>query len=208
VLAAVVVAATSYGLGTLETRTGEHRIGDRHAVTSLDAVRSPGAGNHSPRADPSVSPSIAPQALAQARALRALLVHSAADKQAIAGAVAQLTSCRHLAAGVATFEDAAQSSDRLLERAAELPVGLLPGGGAAIASFSQALRAAAEADRAYVAWGQARHKVHHQCRGGQALRLQAVRLSSASHDPKQRTAAAWNLIATQLGLPTISWTIL
>ncbi|WGL51581.1 zinc ribbon domain-containing protein [Nocardioides sp. BP30] len=211
-VAAVLVAAVSYGLGTLAAgRDGD----DRRSTTGTGAGTgtATGAATDAPgtsaSADPSSGASIDPQALAQARALRALLGRSAADKQKIAVAAGELETCRHLHQAVQTFEEAASSRDRLVTQVADLRVGLLPGGGAAVASFTDALRAAADADRAYVRWGEARHKGrHHTCRGGGSLRSAAVRSSSASHAPKQQTAQAWNVIAAQFGLARISWTSL
>jgi hypothetical protein len=205
--AAVVVAGVSYGLGTIADRGGDHH--DDRAGQPTTGASSGAAGSDTSAPTPSSSP-LDPQALAQARALHTLIDHSAADKQRIAAAAAQLQGCRHPKQAIQTFEDAASSRDRLVDQAADLQVGLLPGGGAAVASFSQALRASADADRAYVAWGQARHKVrrHHHvlCRGGKSLQRTAVQLSSASHAAKQRTAQEWNVIAAQFGLPRITWT--
>ncbi|WP_051068659.1 zinc ribbon domain-containing protein [Nocardioides sp. Iso805N] len=197
--AAVLVAAVSYGLGTIADG-GD----DTPAATAPGSRASTGA---SETGQPSPSASTAdPQALAQAKALHILLGRSAADKEKIAVAASELETCRHLPQAVQTFEDAAASRDRLFEQVADLQVGLLPGGGAAVASFSDALRAAADADRAFVAWGQARHKGrHHTCKGGKPLQRAAVGLSSASHAPKQQTAQAWNVIATQFGLAKITW---
>ena len=175
--------------------------------------------------------------MAQAKALYALISQSASDKQRIAVAAGQLQRCENIPQAIQTFEEAAESRDRLVARAAQLQIGLLPGGGAAIADLSAAARAAAAADRAYVAWGQARHlvriklpqhlkgtsrrlsagnghnKTHRPrprfrevCRGGAELEAKAVRLSTASHGAKQETATAWNLVAAQFGLPTITWT--
>ena len=206
--AAVVVAGVSYGLGTIADRGDD--ANDTGTTPGASSGASGGAtSNDSTAPTPSTSP-LDPQALAQARALHTLIDHSAADKQRIAAAAAQLQGCRHVKQAIQTFEDAASSRDRLVDQAADLQVGLLPGGGAAVASFSQALRASADADRAYVSWGQARHKVkrhHHvRCRGGKSLQQDAVRLSSASHAAKQQTAQAWNVIAAQFGLPRITWT--
>lgn len=227
--AAVVVGAASYGLGTVADGSDER--------PTAGATRSTGAGSGtegSTTSAPTTGPaspaaSLDPQALAQARALHTLIAHSATDKQRIAAAAAQLRDCRHLQQAIQTFEDAADSRDRLVDQAAGLQVGLLPGGGAAVASFSQAERAAADADRAYVAYGQARHKVrrevhehgHHghgdrhghpqvevSCRGGTDELHEAVRLSSASHAPKQATAQAWNIVAAQFGLSRVTWSSL
>lgn len=201
--AAVLVAAVSYGLGTMADG-GD----DTPVATAPGSSASTGASTGaSQTGQPSPSASAAdPQALAQAKALHILLGRSAADKQKIAVAASELETCRHLPQAVQTFEEAAASRDRLVEQVADLQVGLLPGGGAAVASFSDALRASADADRAYVAWGQARHKGrHHTCKGGKLLQRAAVRLSSASHAPKQQAAQAWNVIATQFGLSKITW---
>lgn len=207
-VAAVVVAAISYALGSVVD--GGHT--GRPSATSSAGTGVAGSDSAAPTGTPSPIASPDPQALAQARALRTLIVHSATDKQRIAAAATQLASCRHLAQAVQTFEDAAASRDGLVDQASGLQVDLLPGGGAAIASFSKALRAAADADRAYVAWGQARHKVRHhkhvRCVGGNDLQRTAVRLSTASHAPKQQTAQEWNVIAARFGLPRITWTSL
>lgn len=173
--AAVLVAAVSYGLGTMADG------GDTPVATAPGSSASTGASTGaSQTGQPSPSASAAdPQALAQAKALHILLGRSAADKQKIAVAASELETCRHLPQAVQTFEEAAASRDRLVEQVADLQVGLLPGGGAAVASFSDALRA--------------------------SLQRAAVRLSSASHAPKQQAAQAWNVIATQFGLSKITW---
>lgn len=215
--AALFVAAISYGLGSLAEHAG------RPEASSTG--RTEPTSDSTPRRSPSAKASVDPQAMAQARALYTLISQSATDKQRIATAAGQLQRCDHVAQAIETFQDAAASRDRLVEQAASLDVGLLPGGGAAIADLSAALRAAAEADRAYVAWGETRHEVtvevgpppghghgnkhkqeHRQvCRGGPELEAQAVRLSAASHGAKQETARAWNIVAAQFGLPTITW---
>jgi hypothetical protein len=208
--AAVVVGAVSYGLGTLATGDDDRHPTAASSADTDDPTTEAASGSSSPRA------SRDPQALAQARALHTLIAHSATDKQRIAAAAAELQGCRHVEQAIQTFQDAAASRDRLVDQAAELQVGLLPGGGSAVAHFSQAERAAADADRAYVSYGQARHKVRHKahhhvhvsCRGGKDELRQAVRLSSASHAPKQATAQAWNVIAAQFRLPKVTWTSL
>lgn len=213
VAAAIAVGAVSYGLGTL---VDEDTGGPTAGSTGSADPRIGGAPSHKP------TPKVAadPQAIAQAKALYVLISRSASDKQRIAVAAGQLQRCDHIDQAIQTFADAAGSRDRLVEQAAGLQVGLLPGGGAAIADLSAAARAAGDADRAYVAWGESRHLVrvripHHgkhgprfreACRGGAALEARAVRLSTASHGAKQETATAWNLVAAQFGLPTITWT--
>ena len=197
---------------------GDKGEADRPGDASALAGPTSSAGASSPSQKPTTGTATDPEALAQARALHTLIDHSAADKHRIAVAASQLQTCRHLKQGIHAFEDAAASRDQLVDEASGLQVGLLPGGGAAIASFSKALRASADADRAYVAYGQKRHKVpagkrrHHRqpmkCTGGKKLLQQAVRLSSASHAAKQRTAKEWNLIATQFKLPKVVWTSL
>lgn len=220
--AALFVAAVSYGIGTVT----EHS--DRSTASGTGGGGATAAP--SPRRSPSAKASADPQAVAQARALHTLIAQSATDKQRIATAAAQLQACDHVAQAIETFQDAAASRDRLVDQAAGLEVGLLPGGGAAIADLGSALRAAAQADRAYVAWGETRHKVtvtvpgsgkahgkghgkkrrppqHRRvCRGDAELEANAVRLSTASHGAKQESARAWNIVAAQFGLPTISWT--
>ncbi|MGZ4453004.1 MAG: zinc ribbon domain-containing protein [Nocardioides sp.] len=214
-VAAVAVGAVSYGLGTL---VDEDATVPTNARTGSSEPTAPGdapSGRHTARA------AADPEAMAQAKALYALISQSASDKQRIAVAAGQLQRCDHIEQAIQTFADAAGSRDRLVEQAAGLEVGLLPGGGAAVADLSAAARAAGDADRAYVAWGESRHTVrvkvpHHRkhhgprfhevCRGGDELEARAVRLSSASHGAKQKTATAWNLVAAQFGLPTITWT--
>lgn len=231
--AAVVVGAASYALGTAAVQD------DGNATVGSPVSTAPGLNETAPASPkPSAKVSLDPQAMAQARALHTLISQSATDKQRIAAAAGQLQRCDHLPQAIQTFEDAAASRDRLVDQAGGLQVGLLPGGGAAIAHFSAALRAAADADRAYVEWGESRHKVrikvpappaphgkHGQparhgkghghdakptfrevCRGQADLEAKAVRLSAASHGAKQETATAWNLVAAQFGLPTVTWT--
>jgi hypothetical protein len=150
---------------------------------------------------PTVSAAPDPAALAQAAALRKLLTDSADDKRAIAAAAAQLNGCAHLKRAVQAFADAAHSRSVLVTRANALQIGLLPGGGQAVASLTRALRASARADQAYVDWGRSLHRghgKHHRCRGDDALRARATRLSSESHAPKQATADAWNVIAASV----------
>ena len=210
VVAALTVVTGAYALGTA---TAGHTTGSVSAQPPTGGGPTAGATDGDPgdgATGPSgtASPSVSPAALAQARALHDLLTHSAADKKAIAVAASQLQGCRHLPRAIRAFQSAAASRQRLVTKAAGLQIGLLPGGGEAVASLSQALRAAADADDAYVAWGQARHRVGSSCRGGKALRAQAVQLSAASHAPKQAAADAWNVIAAQTGLPAITWTSL
>jgi hypothetical protein len=221
--AAVVVGAASYALGTAAVQD------DGDTTNGATGSTAP-ALNDTTGSPKSPKPSIDPQAMAQARALHTLIAQSATDKQRIATAAAQLQRCDHVQQAIQTFEDAAASRDHLVDQAAGLDVGLLPGGGAAVSHFSAALRAAAEADRAYVAWGESRHNVRikvpaphpkgkgkrhgHKakptyrevCRGGDALEAKAVQLSTASHGAKQETATAWNVVAAQFGLPTVTWT--
>ena len=211
-MAAVVVGAVSYGLGTLV---------DQDSGTPASARTGVAEPPVAPSSRPTARVSADPEAMAQAKALYALISQSASDKQRIAVAAGQLQRCDHVDQAIQTFADAAGSRDRLVEQAAGLQVGLLPGGGAAVADLSAAARAAGDADRAYVSWGESRHLVrvkvrhhgkHHDprfrrvCRGGAALEARAVRLSAASHGAKQKTASAWNLVAAQFGLPTITWT--
>ena len=214
----MLVAVISFGLGTLVSHNDDKSDDAGPAGNGNTQVTPAASSGSSPSRPPKTGPSPDPEALAQARALHTLIDHSAADKHRIAVAAGQLQSCRHVRQGIQAFEDAAASRDQLVDQASDLQVGLLPGGGAAIASFSKALRASADADRAYVAFGQKRHKVphgrrrhHHQpmkCTGGKNLEQQAVRLSAASHAAKQQTAKEWNLIAKQFKLPKVAWTSL
>ena len=216
----MLVAVVSFGLGVLTNDDDDNGHGAGQAGRGGAAVGSGTTGGEdSAGQHPTTGTSPDPQALAQAQALHTLIDHSAADKHRIAVAAAQLQSCRHVKQGIHAFEEAADSRDQLVDDAAGLQVGLLPDGGAAIASFSEALRASADADRAYVAYGQKRHQVasgkrrhHHRprmtCTGGRNLLQTAVRLSSASHSAKQQTAKEWNLIAAQFKLPKVAWTSL
>lgn len=202
--AALVVAAASFGLGLLTTHHD-----DRPSVSAPPVTPSTSPGK--PTTSPTVSAAPDPAALAQAAALRKLLTDSADDKRAIAAAAAQLNGCAHLKRAVQAFADAAHSRSVLVTRANALQIGLLPGGGQAVASLTRALRASARADQAYVDWGRSLHRghgKHHRCRGDDALRARATRLSSKSHAPKQATADAWNIIAAQFGLPSIHWSSL
>jgi hypothetical protein len=199
-----MVAAASFGLGLLTTHGG-----DSHSVSAPSIAATGPTGK--PTVSPTVSAAPDPAALAQADALRALLADSAADKRAIAAAAAQLNGCAHLNRAVQAFTEAAHSRGALVARAHDLQIGLLPGGGQAVASLARALQASARADRAYVDWGRSLHRghgKHHRCRGDDALHARATRLSSASHAPKQDAAEAWNVIAAQFGLPTIHWSSL
>lgn len=201
---ALVVAAASFALGLLTT----HRD-DRQPASAPPAASS--APADTPTVSPTVSAAPDPAALTQAGALRRLLTDSADDKRAIAAAAAQLNGCAHLNRAVRAFADAAHSRDVLVARARDLQIGLLPGGGQAVASLTRALQASARADQAYVDWGRSLHRgagQHHRCRGDDALRARATRLSSQSHAPKQAAADAWNVIAAQFGLPTIHWSSL
>lgn len=200
---ALVVAAASFALGLLTT----HRD-DRQSASAPPASSAPA---DTPTVSPTVSAAPDPAALTQAGALRRLLTDSADDKRAIAAAAAQLNGCAHLNRAVRAFTDAAHSRDVLVARARDLQIGLLPGGGQAVASLTRALQASARADQAYVDWGRSLHRgagQHHRCRGDDALRARATRLSSQSHAPKQAAADAWNVIAAQFGLPTIHWSSL
>jgi hypothetical protein len=199
-----VVAAASFGLGLLTT----HHGGEQPGATPPSSPTTP---TGKPTMSPTVSAAPDPAALAQAGALRKLLTDSADDKRAIAAAAAQLNGCAHLNRAVQAFADAARSRDTLVTRANALQIGLLPGGGQAVASLTRALRASARADQAYVAWGRSLHRghgKHHRCRGDDALHARATRLSSKSHAPKQAAADAWNVIAAQFGLATIHWSSL
>lgn len=202
--AALVVAAAAFGLGLLTTHHDDQ-----------PPAAAPSVGASSPAGKLTTSPTVSaapdPAALAQAGALRKLLTDSADDKRAIAAAAAQLNGCSHLKRAVQAFSDAASSRNALVTRAGALQIGLLPGGGQAVASLTRALQASARADQAYVDWGRSLHRghgKHHRCRGDDSLRARATRLSSKSHAPKQATADAWNVIAVQFGLATIHWSSL
>lgn len=208
--AALVVAAASFGLGMLTDHHDDH---PETAPVATSGTPSAGLGASSSPGTPTTSASAAPDpaALKQANALASLLTDSAADKRAIAAAAAELSSCHHLTKAVQAFTQAAQSRSALVTRASELQIGLLPGGGQVVASLTKALQDSAAADQAYVAWGRTLHRgtgKHHRCKGDDSLRTRATDLSTASHAPKQATAKAWNLIASQFGLQQIAWSSL
>lgn len=137
--------------------------------------------------------------LAQASRIDALLTRSGHVRHGIGGAISAISGCTDIGAAVITLRRAAEVRTRILIALASTPVSALPHGSAAVADLRRAMRASANADRHYAAWGKAVAGCHGHAPHDAALAA-ALQSDSAATVAKQRFADEWNPIAARYGL--------
>jgi hypothetical protein len=138
--------------------------------------------------------------LAQASIIAGYLTTSGRARPGIGAALSAISDCTNIASAVTTLHNAANIRTRILTALTSLDVSALPNGAAAVADLGRAMRASADADGHYAAWGQAVAGCHgHAPHNAEfAAALQSGTVADAA---KQRFADEWNPIAATYGLP-------
>lgn len=171
-------------------------------ATPSSAVSSPPSASASAPGSASASTTAAShqRGMAQASAIAGYLTQSGQARRGIGTAISAISSCTNIASAVTALRNAADVRTRIVTALPSADVSALPNGAAAVADLGQALRASAEADQHYAAWGQSVAGCHgHAPRNAE---LSAAQQSdTVATAAKQRFADEWNPIAATYGLP-------
>ena len=186
------------------------RIGHRgtaHAVPAISvAFTTTSVASPSGATSPSTSGSRAtraadPQrAAAQASTIDGYLTTSRQERPDVGAAISAIRGCTHITSAVAALQHAADVRSRIVTALGSADVSALPNSAvAAVADLGRAMRASADADRLYAAWGLTvagchRHAPHN------AEFAAALQSGTAADAFKQRFADEWNPIAAMYGL--------
>ncbi|MFB7915276.1 hypothetical protein [Streptomyces sp. NPDC056061] len=145
--------------------------------------------------------------LDQARGLGDLLDRNKGNRGGVGEAVRQMTTCpgsSGLRDAKAVFEKAATERDELLRDLAALDRDLLPG--SMVDSLETGWRASADADRAYASLSD---EVQYDCTPEDVTSSsqweEASRANTRATGAKKDFASAWNDLAQEHGLDTVSW---
>jgi hypothetical protein len=198
-----------------------HQIGHRHAANATQALaagRTPTDGTSTsgavsssaaaPRSTPasrSASTSGPTRAanhrrgLAQASMIDRYLTASGQARHRIGAAINAISRCTNIPSAVTRLQSAARVRSRIVTTLASADVTALPGGAAAVADLRRAMRASANADRQYAAWGRAVAGCHGHAHGN-AQFAAAQRSDAVATAAKGRFADEWNPIAARYGL--------
>jgi hypothetical protein len=206
VVAALVVLAV---IGVLAvTRAG--RRGPAHATPAISAAFTPTSGASpygatSASKSGSASKSASTRAVdrqrgaAQASTIAGYLTSSRQARPGVGAAISAIRSCTNIAAAVTALQNAADVRSRIVTALATADVSALPNGAAAIADLGRAMRASADADRHYAAWGQTVTGCHGRAPHNAEFAA-ALQSGTAADAFKQRFADEWNPIAAMYGL--------
>jgi hypothetical protein len=207
VLAGLVVLAVIVGLAA-------SRIGHRGAASATTAITtavltptggsSPsGAASSSATGPGSGSASTRPanhqRGLAQASIIAGYLTASGQARQGIGAAISAISRCASISSAVATLHSAADVRSHIVTELATADVSALPNGAAAVADLGRAMRASANADRHYAAWGRDVVGCHGHAPSNPDL-VAAQHSDTVATAAKQRFADEWNPIAATYGL--------
>lgn len=174
------------------------------ALTPTGHISSSGPAHTSgPVSSSSASGSTKPanhqRGLAQASTIAGYLTRSGQVRQGIGAAISAISGCTNVASAVSALHNAAEIRAGIVTALANTDVSALPGGAAAVADLRRAMRASADADRHYAAWGQAVAACHgtapHNADFAAAQQFDTVATAS-----KERFADEWNPIAATYGL--------
>lgn len=138
------------------------------------------------------------RALAQASTIAGYLTASGQARRGIGAAISAISGCTNIAAALTTLQHAADVRAGIVTALARTDVSALPNGAAAVADLSKAMRASANADRHYAAWGQAVAACHGHAPPNADLAA-AQQSDNVATAAKQRFAAEWNPIAVAYG---------
>jgi len=206
--AAVVIAlALLVLIAVLAINRGGHRRA-ANATPATTAALTPTGGTSpsgavpstaSASASPSTSAADRQRGRAQASTIARYLTDSAQARQGIGAAISAISGCANIASAVATLDSAADVRSRIVTELATADVSALRNGGAAVADLSRAMRASADADRHYAAWGRAVARCHGQAPHNTEFAA-AQHSDSVATAAKQRFADEWNPIAAKFGL--------
>lgn len=208
VVAALVLLAL---IAVLDLSGIGHR-GPAHATPATTAVLTPTGGTSSTatafsstiasrsrsKSTPT-TPADRQRGLAQASRIAGFLTHSAQTRASIHAALSAISDCTHIASAVSTLRNAAEVRTHILTALASTEVSALPHGTVAVADLRQAMRASANADRHYAAWGQTVAGCHGHAPHN-AEYAAAYQSGTVADLAKQRFANEWNPIAVTYGL--------
>lgn len=193
---AVIAAVTAGRMGHRDAANAtSNKTG---AVTQTRGSRS-GATSSSASGGGATRSANRQRGLAQASTIAGYLAHSGRARREIGAAITAISGCTDITSSVTTLQNAADVRTRIVAALASTRVGRLPHGAAAIAELGRAMRASANADLHYAAWGQAVAGCHgHAPRGAEFVAAQ--RFDSRATTIKQRFVEEWNPIAARYGL--------
>jgi hypothetical protein len=200
-VAALVVLAV---IGVLAAIWIGHR-GTAHATPAISAAFTP-TSLTSPSGATSASKSGSTRAVdlqravAQASTIAGYLTSSRQARPGVGAAISAIRGCTNITSAVSALQNAADVRSRIVRALASADVSALPNSAvAAIADLGRAMRASADADRHYAAWGLTVAGCH-----GRAPRnaefAAALQSGTAADAFKQRFADEWNPIAAMYGL--------
>lgn len=186
-------------------RIGHH--GTAHAPPAISAAFTMSSttrpsGKTSPSASGSRSPRAADRqrAVAQASTIAGYLTTSRQTRPSVGAAISAIRGCANIPSSVTALQKAADVRSGIVTDLASADVSALPdGAAAAIADLGRAMRASADADRHYAAWGQTVAGCHGQAPHNAEFAA-ALHSGTAADAFKQRFADEWNPIAAVYGL--------
>ncbi|MGI8335875.1 hypothetical protein ACRYCC_38515 [Actinomadura scrupuli] len=164
---------------------------------------SSGPESYEPTAEPSaeVSPATS-DAATQASGFDRFLDQAAADHQAVDAAVTDIQQCgSSIQNDIAVLDQAAQSRSSLADQVEQADMSEVSGGPEAVRTLSAALRASAEADKAFSAWGT---DMSVTCTSRTSVRnsnyKKAMTIGKRATQNKESFVIVWNAIASSYGL--------
>jgi hypothetical protein len=133
----------------------------------------------------------------QAATVNGILAWSGRSRQALFGALDDLGACRNADGATAALQTVASDRDRQVGALAGVDVSALPGGGSLRSTLIRALKYSAQADRAFVRWGQSPG-----C-GKDGNYRDGMRYSRSASATKRQFVGDWNPLAASYGLPQL-----
>lgn len=203
--AAVVVALAAAGAGAYVA--GLRFGGYNSAASTAPRAPSSGAGTTTSTSTTTVPASpttitAVPTGPQIATQISDMLAASAADRQAVVQAAAELTSCSNPGGALADFQTLETHRRSLLHRLEEIDASRLGDGALIKADLLAAWQASLAADHAYATWA---NDERGSCVPNQDPNAGNVNAANqAATQAKAAFAAVWNPVATRLGLPTVN----
>jgi hypothetical protein len=137
---------------------------------------------------------------AQASTIAGYLTSSRQARPGVGAAISAIRGCTNITSAVSALQNAADVRSRIVRALASADVSALPNSaGAAIADLRRAMRASADADRHYAAWGLTVAGCHGHAPHNAEFAA-ALQSGTAADAFKQRFADEWNPIAAMYGL--------
>jgi hypothetical protein len=204
--AAVAVLVVLAVIAVLAVVRIGHR-GSAHAPPAVSVVfTTRGTTNPSGKTSSPASGSRSPSAadrqrgVAQASTIAGYLTSSRQTRPSVGAAISSIRGCANIPSSVTALQQAADVRSGIVTDLASADVSALPDGAtAAIADLRRAMRASADADRHYAAWGQTVAGCHGQAPHNAEFAA-ALHSGTAADTFKQRFADEWNPIAAMYGL--------